>query len=73
MSFQLFGGLGLVCDGCINKMVCIKKWFVGCLGIVKLGCGWCCGVFHGKNCVGLVVRVSNCKINWVGVVVWICG
>ena len=44
---------------------------IGCFGIVKLGCGWCCGVFHEKNWVGL--GVSNCKKNWVGVVVGGCG
>ena len=34
---------------------------IGCFGIVKLGCGWCCGDFHEKNWVGLGVGVSNCK------------
>ena len=42
---------------------------IGCFVIEKLGCGWCCGVFHEKNWVGLGVGVSNCKKNWVGVVV----
>ena len=46
---------------------------IGCFGIVKLGCGWCCGDFHEKNWVGLGVGVSNCKKNWVGVVVGGCG
>ena len=44
---------------------------IGCFVIEKLGCGWCCGVFHEKNWVGL--GVSNCKKNWVGVVVGGCG
>ena len=46
---------------------------IGCFGIVKLGCGWCCGDFHEKNWVGLGVGVSNCKVNWVCVVVGGCG
>ena len=41
--------------------------------IEKLGCGWCCGVFQEKNWVGLGVGVSNCKVNWVCVVVGGCG
>ena len=34
---------------------------IGCFVIEKMGCGWCCGVFHEKNWVGLGVGVSNCK------------
>ena len=32
---------------------------IGRFGIVKLGCGWCCGDFHEKNWVGL--GVSNLR------------
>ena len=46
---------------------------IGCFVIEKLGCGWCCGVFQEKNWVGLGVGVSNCKVNWVCVVVGGCG
>ena len=41
---------------------------IGCFVIVKLGCGWCSGVFHEKNWVGLGVGVSNGKN--LG---WCCG
>ena len=50
------------------------NWFgVGCFGIVNFGCGGFCDVFPGKSWVGLGVGVSKCKINWVGVVVQVCG
>ena len=71
------------CGGCFRK-----NWVgVGCFGIVELVCGWCCGVFHGKNWVGPGARVSNCKktmglccgwglwftYNWVKLVIAVHG
>jgi len=65
VSFQHFQGLGLGWGGCFRKKIGLVLG-IGCFGMVKLGCGWCCGVFHKKNWVGL--ELSNGKT--IGLVLW---
>ena len=51
---------------------------IGCFGVVKLGCGWCCGDFLEKNWVGVGFVVSYRKkivlMLLLGCVIWSnCG
>ena len=48
VSFQHFWKLGLGWGRYFRKKIGLVLG-IGCFGIVKLGCGWCCGDFHEKK------------------------